>query len=170
VSQFSCYIVGAVSLLSACSAPDGHSKACSDTAEPVIDGLCSLPSASAAHVQVVLGLSGLTPPRSPNTTAGITACSFCGDGSPLIHFQRSSTASTFAAYRHSLEIGNSAIATDYPGFGDEAFTLLITLDGGVVETCLGARRGGFGLLVCAFGVAVERMQALEADLFRDLGA
>lgn len=164
-----CWCVASGSLFGCGSSPKERS-ACAKPAQPLKTGLCALPSASAAHVEKVLGLADLTPPLSANETSGITACSFCGSGNVLLHFQAASDATAFAIYRRGLEIGNDSLSTDYPDFGDEAFTLplAIDLDGGLGSNCLGVRQGSWGVLVCAADVELPKLHALAADLLGDL--
>jgi len=164
------FALATAGLLAACGGSAGDPPMCERPSEPLTGGLCALPAASAAHIESVLGLSELAPPRSANETSGITACSFCGPMPVLIHFQESSDQSRFATYRHALETGHGTVATDFPDFGDEAFTLHVSVDGGVAPICLGTRKGNWGLLVCAREVEVAKLQLLETDLFAALGA
>jgi hypothetical protein len=104
---------------------------------------------------------------------GISSCSYSGQGNPVIQFQPSSTASSFASYRQALE-SHSGQATDYPGLGDEAFTITMTAgvmgQTQVVAINLGARKGEWGVFASASNVPVEKLEVLVTDLFADLGA
>src|SRR5512147_2814067 len=97
--------ITASGLAAACGSSDQATAACAVPAKPILEGPCSLRAASVSQVERSLGLSGLQPPSEPNTSAGVTTCAFCGQGSPTIQFIALEVPSQFSAYRINLEVG-----------------------------------------------------------------
>jgi hypothetical protein len=130
------------------------------------EALCSLPSASPAHVESVLGLSGLEAPDAMTYSGStITSCGYVDGGPVTISFRASADQSSFESDRQGYVSGLGAPAVDYPGFGDKAYTQSLS----ATSNCLGVLKGSWSLHICT-KAPVEKIQVLATDLFADLGA
>lgn len=161
--RWGCLGLSAVlTILAGCGSSDEVSSA-----PPTIgEGLCSLPSTSVAHVESALGLSGLEDPDYSDFAAfpNIAGCMYLGSTSVTIMFHASANSSTFSSDRSGYESATTVPSVDYPGFGDEAYTMTEE-----TKNCLGVRKGSWSLHMCA-AASVDQLKVLATDVFADLRA
>ena len=131
---------------------------------------CTVLSASAAHVAKVLGTGPLTGPRAEKTKWS-HRCYYYGAESITINVDLGAKSTDLESLRKSAETAIKVPMKEHPGFGDKAFSQVVSTGTGPQATPVNslAVLKGKVLLYLASKAPLEKIQALEADLLRDLG-
>ncbi len=132
---------------------------------------CTVLAASASHVAKVLGTGPLAGPRAEKTKWS-HRCRYYGAEAITIDVDLDATATDFEALRKSAETAIKLPVKEHPGFGDKALSQVISTGTGpqaAQVNSLGVLKGKV-LVYLASKASLEKIQALEADLLRDLGA
>jgi hypothetical protein len=121
-------------------------------------------------IKSTLGLDVADP--SANNNASVLVCTYPpapgGSKTVILRFDTESTAAQFKSTRDGYAPQNMQ-TTDYPGFGDEAYTNTISVSNlNITTNTLVARKGTVELLVSS-SASFDQEKALEQKLFDALG-
>jgi hypothetical protein len=160
-------LAGLALALAACGSGPTSSAAPTGTAAAAGDpgpksASCDL--ASPADIKTTLGLDVAAPTSTVNDT--VTMCQYGpvpgGTRSVILRIDTASSAEKFQQTRDGYA-SQQMTTTDYPGFGDQAYTNTISAIG-ITTNTLVARKGGVEMQVSS-GASFDQEKALEQKLF-----